>query len=251
MNKQNIAVVTGGSGFVGSAICSHLAKLNFIDRILILDIKKPAKRLDQKIDYLEMDLSDEGLGDVLHSHLENSNAEVSTLVHCAAFYGEMEGWDCPFEKESRRAWEKVFSVNTFSLFFLIQKLMRFQPAHQRLSLVNISSYYGSKAPNPALYQDLDMTNVCSYGASKAASEQIVRWMNGMFGQKVRGNSIALGGVFRSQAPRFLERYNATVPAARMAVEDEVGALVAFLADPARSDYVAGQTIYLDGGKSVW
>ena len=63
----------------------------------------------------------------------------------------------------------------------------------------ISSYYGSKAPNPTLYQDLEMTNVCSYGASKAASDQIVRWINGMFGQKVRGNSIALGGVSRGQA----------------------------------------------------
>ena len=54
--------------------------------------------------------------------------------------------------------------------------------------------------------------------------------------------------FPEGKPRFLERYNATVPAARMAVEDEVRLLVAFLADPARSDYIAGQTIYLDGSR---
>lgn len=251
MSRVKIAVVTGGSGHIGSAICSHLLALDCIDRVVVLDIKAPDKNLSGKIDFIKCDLSDENFVEHIAAYLDEADGDVSTLVHCAAFYGDMPGWDCSFEDETNEAWKKVFSINTFALFSLIQKLLFTGGQEQKLSLINISSYYGSKAPNPALYEGLAMTNVCSYGASKAASEQIVRWVSGMFGHRVRGNSIALGGIFRDQTEVFLQRYNATVPKRRMAFEDEVGSLVAFLADPMKSEYIVGQTIYLDGGKSIW
>jgi NAD(P)-dependent dehydrogenase (short-subunit alcohol dehydrogenase family) len=251
VDKLNIAIVTGGSGCVGSAVCQNLGALDFIDRVLVLDLKEPEQNASGNIDFLKTDLSDEVFVESLIKHLDKIEGHVVTLVHCAAFYGDMPGWDCSFEHETKKAWEKVFAVNTFSLFLLVQALLGRQLDGQRLTLINISSYYGSRAPNPALYAGLAMTNVCSYGASKAASEQVVRWLSGMFGDRVRGNSIALGGVFRDQPGKFLDRYNASVPAGRMAVEDEVGNLAAFLADPRKSAYVSGQTIYLEGGKSIW
>ena len=251
MSCLNIAIVTGGSGFIGTAVCHGLVTLSSIDRVAILDVKPPDANISEKIDFIESDLSEVEFTEDLRDYLECVGGRVSVVVHCAAFYGTMAGWDCDFEEESRAAWSKVFSTNTFSLFFLLQKLLGCDLTCPRLSLVNISSYYGSRAPNPSLYSGLDMTNVCSYGAAKAASEQIVRWVNGMFGDRVRGNSVALGGVYRNQHTEFLNRYNATLPGGRMAREKEVADLVAFLADSERSDYLAGQTIYLDGGKSSW
>jgi NAD(P)-dependent dehydrogenase (short-subunit alcohol dehydrogenase family) len=117
------------------------------------------------------------------------------------------------------------------------------------SIVNIGSLYASIAPIPALYDHIEppFTKPAAYGASKAAVVNLTRYFARLWGPYgVRVNALSPGGVRGGQDERFIQKYSARVPLARMAEpEDLVGALLFLVSDA--SAYVTGHELRVDGG----
>ena len=67
---------------------------------------------------------------------------------------------------------------------------------------------------------------------------------------VRCNAIAPGGVFSNQPNEFVTKLESLIPLGRMAEEDEYSGLIVFLCSDA-SSYINGETIVIDGGRSIW
>ncbi len=67
---------------------------------------------------------------------------------------------------------------------------------------------------------------------------------------IRVNSISPGGVFRNQPEAFVERYADRTPLRRMATEQDIRGIIAYLATDL-SEYVTGQNIVIDGGWGLW
>ena len=67
---------------------------------------------------------------------------------------------------------------------------------------------------------------------------------------VRVNAILPGGILRNQPKEFVERYVERTPLGRMANNDDIKGVIAYLASDL-SAYVTGEKILVDGGWTIW
>ena len=251
------ALITGGSGHVGKAAADTLLELGA--NVILLDrSKKSLHELHQKaysnstkVHTLACDLADkQAIIGAMESVATISGGKLNILINNAAFVGtdKLTGWCVPFEKQSIDTFNDCLNVNLSAPFLLSQlayELMKKQHYGSR-SIINISSIYGVVGPQMDLYEGTDMGNPAAYAASKAGLMQLTRWMAPSVAPHVRVNNIVLGGIERGQPESFLEKYNAKVPLARMATEEDIKGAIAYLSS-ALSSYMTGQSLFLDGG----
>ena len=99
------------------------------------------------------------------------------------------------------------------------------------TIINISSQYASRVPNPNLYASNSEVSPIQYNVAKAALNKITKELAVRFGErKIRVNCIEFGGV-EGQAPNFfVKNYNAKVPQGRMLKASECYGPVKMLLD---------------------
>jgi NAD(P)-dependent dehydrogenase (short-subunit alcohol dehydrogenase family) len=153
------------------------------------------------------------------------------------------------------ATRKVFDLNLFGSMLPVQI---FGPAILRSgggSIVNISSMTSEQV----------ITKVLGYSMAKAAVDNYTRWMSvelaNRFGEKIRMNAIAPGFFITHQNRALLTKPDGgltprgeavirNTPYKRFGEPEELcGALIWLLSDASR--FVTGQTVYVDGGFSVF
>lgn len=95
-----------------------------------------------------------------------------------------------------------------------------------------------------------MANPAAYSVSKGGLLQLTKWLATTLAPSVRVNAVSPGGIERNQDPRFIDRYCRRTPLARMAKEEDLVSMIAFLSGDAAS-YITGENIRIDGGWGVW
>jgi NAD(P)-dependent dehydrogenase (short-subunit alcohol dehydrogenase family) len=248
------AVVTGGAGPLGSALCAALAAAGA--RVVVVDKSGSgavATSLPGEAGHLGVDadlLDREQLAAVV-DQVERAGA-CDILVNNAAFTGTsgVSGYAVPFEEQTDEAFELALRLNLAVPFSLSRRLAPLLRAGGRGSIVNVASIYGIVGPNLNLYEGTAMGNPAAYGASKGGLIQLTRYLSTVLAPAVRCNAIAPGGIARGQAADFVSRYEALTPMGRMASEDDFRGVLVWLASDA-SAYVTGQVIAVDGGWTAW
>lgn len=254
------ALITGGSGHVGQAAADTLLELGA--KVILLD--RDAQSLEElttnkykdsgNIYSIVCDLASESaIREAIKSVAAITNDRLNILINNAAFVGtdKLTGWCVPFEQQAIDTFNDCLNVNLSAPFLLSQlafELMKNQEQGPK-SIINISSIYAVVGPRMALYEGTDMGNPAAYAASKAGLMQLTRWMSANVAPVVRVNNIVLGGIERGQPESFLTKYNANVPLARMATEEDVKGAIAYLSSDL-SSYMTGQSLFLDGGWTV-
>lgn len=159
------------------------------------------------------------------------------------------------EDVSEQDLRAVLDVNVIGTFLATQVFGSAMLSAGGGSIVNIGSIYASLSPDPRLYDHLPMSppflKPPAYGASKAAVVNMTKYFAvhwAPFG--VRVNTLSPGGVAGDQDPVFVEKYASRVPMGRMAVPDDLGGPLLFLASSA-SSYVTGIDLRVDGGFGAW
>ena len=117
------------------------------------------------------------------------------------------------------------------------------------NIINLASIYGELGPDWSIYEGTNIANPAAYSASKGGIIQLTKWLATSYAPYIRANAISPGGIFRDQPKSFVNKYSKRVPLGRMATEEDLKGVIAFLASDAAS-YVTGQTIRVDGGLSV-
>ena len=232
------AVVTGGAGGIGRAICADLAAQGA--RVLVADRDLPAAReaaasLKGDCEAVGVDLEDPA--DIARFAAGTGHADI--LVHNAGV-----GIVGPFVDSDPDHWELMWRVNLRAPMLLTRALLPAMTERGWGRLVFISSD-GARAGSGG---------EGAYAATKA----------GLFGfAKTLAREAARGGVTSNVVcpgptdtpmartvseghPGLLDKLARQIPLRRLGRPDDVAGIVAFLCTD-RAEYITGQTISVSGG----
>ena len=144
-------------------------------------------------------------------------------------------------------WRKVLDVNLTGAFLFAQAAGREMLERGYGRIVNVSSVSG-------LQSSADGPHYVGYAASKAGLFGLTRELAATWGrQGVRVNAIAPGFFHSRLTEGIIEHAEASIkaraPLARVGREGELKGVAVFLASDA-SNYITGQTIVVDGGRTI-
>ncbi len=248
------ALVAGGAGHVGLAVCETLVELGA--RVVVLDYDSASCRratsLTGVVLAVPCDLADESKTRRAVRETTRRLGGLDILIHAAAFVGttKMAGWAEPFARQSTKAFDAALRVNLTSAFTLIQEASPALALSGKGSVILFSSIYGLLGSDINLYAGTKMANPAGYGASKGGLVQLTRHLATVLAPRVRVNAISPGGIERGQHKSFQKRYVTRTPLARLAVEEDLKGAVAYLSSDL-SAYVTGHNLVVDGGWTAW
>lgn len=141
-------------------------------------------------------------------------------------------------------WDKVMDVQIKYVFFMGQAVAKHMVANNiKGKIINIAS----------LNSELGLKNMVAYVGAKGGIRQITKAMANELSEYGIGVNAIGPGYFETemtkplfQDPENVKRFMARIPAKKIGVPEDLIGTAVFLASHA-SDYVVGQTIYVDGG----
>lgn len=254
------AIVTGGAGHLGSAICETLMELG--GNVSVLDIDRES--CEGKAEELNsagfrgsahpftVDLMDEEATRLAIRFSREAMGSIDILVHSAAFVGttEAEGWAVPFEDQKTAAWDAAMRVNLTSAMVMAQECKPIFHENGKGSIILIGSIYGVVGPDNSLYEGTAMVTPAGYAASKGGLLQLGHYLSAILGPQIRVNTVTMGGIYRNQDECFVDRYAQRTPLKRMGTEEDIKGAIAYLASDL-SAYVTGSNLHVDGGWTAW
>ena len=239
-----IALVTGGIGGIGSAICLELADRGFKVVAGYYPAEKDLAEAWQKKQAAEGREFEIAAGDV--SSFEDSQkmaqdivsrvGPIDVLVNCAGITR-----DKTFRKMEPEQWRAVLSTNLDSLFNVTRQVVDGMTERGWGRIVNISSVNGQRG-------QFGQTN---YSAAKAGAHGFTMALAQEVARKgVTVNTISPGYIATEMTQAIAEDVRAQivaqVPMARMGTPEEVAYLVGILCDD-RAGYITGANYEVNGG----
>ncbi|AKS43366.1 3-oxoacyl-ACP reductase FabG [Wenzhouxiangella marina] len=236
------ALVTGGSGDLGQAICRRLAGEGLE---LIVHAASRLERAEQTAEAIraeggraqavQFDLADAEATAAAMTAL-TAEAPIGIVVHNAGLHQ-----DAPMAGMSEDAWRRVMAVNLDGFFRVVQPTLLGMSRLRFGRVIAISSVAAR----------LGNRGQANYAAAKAGLHgAILSLSREMAGRGLSFNTIAPGLIDTGMIEA--EQIEATlplIPAGRIGQPDEVAALVAFLCRD-EAAYINAQMIGIDGGMAA-
>jgi len=146
----------------------------------------------------------------------------------------------PIDDISEEHWEKLVGSNLKGPLFLIQGLKQ-KLKESKGSIINITDTNLSKG----------VANYSIYSAAKAGLESITKGLARELAPEIKVNAIAPGAMLEPPDVTWTEEQKnkviESIPLKRMGSEKDIAEAVNFLA---HSQYITGQIIKVDGGRSL-
>ncbi len=240
---KGVALITGASGEIGSAIACTLAKSGY-DLILhyhrnenkIKEVKQVCYSYNIKAFTMQGDLSN--IYDItrMYEALKALNLYPSVLINALgqSHYGLIQ--DVTFED-----WQRIVHTNIMSAYFCVQQAIPSMIKNKYGRIINLSSVWGNVgAANEVLYS---MTKGAINTLTKALAKELAP-------SGITVNAIAPGVVMSKMMSNFsneeIDDLKEMMPMKRFATSEEIAESVLYLLSE-HAGYITGQIITIDGG----
>ncbi len=241
-----VALVTGGSSGIGRAIALFLAEAG----AAVVHVARKEDELKRAVQDAE---NINGKAAYVCSDVSDIDGLAETAEKAASFFGPpdilVNGAGINLRQSwadiSSESWDRQLTINLKAPFFLARHLIGSMQEKRWGKIINIASLQSERA----------FPNSIAYGASKGGIVQLTRAMAEAWSANESGITCnAIGpGFFKTGLTSSLYENDQVIDAlARQTIIgrngklDDLKGITLFLASPA-SDYLTGQTIYLDGG----
>jgi NAD(P)-dependent dehydrogenase (short-subunit alcohol dehydrogenase family) len=233
--KGKLALVAGGYGGIGAAICRGLAKAGAKVIVAGRDLRK-ASSLARKIngEALQLDVRDTPS---IERALKPFR-RIDLFVNCAGVSREQT-----LDEVSEAAWDEVLDTNLKAAMFLAQAVARRQKrGAKQVQLLSVRAQLGLRG-----------RGYSTYCASKGGLVMLVKQHASELGPRgICVNGVAPTVVRTEMGAHWLKNpktrawLKERIPLGRVAETEDVVGAVLFFCSPA-TDYVTGQILYVDGG----
>jgi NAD(P)-dependent dehydrogenase (short-subunit alcohol dehydrogenase family) len=243
------AVVIGGAGVLGGALCAGLAQAGA--KIIVADVTDDGckarvaalEKLGGKADYCLVDVtSRKSIEDLLAKSVEKAG-RINILVNCA---GVNAGTD--FLDATDADWDRILTINLKGTFMACQIFGKHMIDQGGGSIVNMGS----------VTSHLPLSRVFAYSASKAGVLNLTRNVAHDFATKgVRVNAICPGFFPAEQNRKVLtpERVDSIMrhtPMKRFGEPEELVGALLLLVSPKAGSFITGAPMNIDGGfTGIW
>ena len=257
--KGKTALLTGGAGYLGSAIAKGLASYGAHVIVWARNAEKMHCLVKEiaaaggSAEYRKVDLFSE---DELNTAIQEFSCEKLNILINNAYMGGGGTTEVSSESDFRNAYHITAIVAYQILKGLLPQLRNaLRSSGVGASVINIGSMYGMVSPDISVYETPKGTNPPFYGAAKAALLQLTKYWACEFGREgIRVNSLSFGPfpntTVQAENPEFCSKLAQKVPLKRIGQANEVVGGVVFLASDAAS-FVNGTNIVIDGGWNAW
>jgi len=238
------AVVIGGAGVLGGALCRGLARAGA--HVIVADLTEDGcraradelEKLGGKAGYCLVDVtSGESIENLLAATLRRTG-RADILVNCAGV-----NFGSPFLEHPEDQWDRILAINLKAVFRACQVFARHMVDHGGGSIVNIGS----------VTSHLPLSRVFAYSASKAGVLNLTRNIAHEFGARgLRVNAICPGFFPAEQNRKLLdeervENIMRNTPMRRYGEPEELLGALLLLVSPTAGSFITGTHINVDGG----
>lgn len=243
--SKRVALVTGGMGGIGTAVCRRLAAAN--GNVVVANCLPGYEKRDEWLAAMRA----EGFDNVFAAE-----GDVADFESCSDMVGEIESQIGPIDilvngagivrdnmlrKMSPSDWLAVINTNLNSAFNVTKHLIDGMCERGWGRIVNLSSVNGQRGQFGQTNYSAAKAGI--HGFAKALAQEVVR-------KGVTVNSVSPGYVetdmVRAIRPDVLERIVAGIPMGRLAKPEEVAGLIAYLTSE-EAGYITGANIAINGG----
>ena len=245
--SKRVAIVTGGAGELGRAICERLATAGC--RVAAMDIvtdsersvawAEDCRRRGREVMLVAGDVTDFDASAAAVASVVQQLGPVDILVNCAGITR-----DATLRKMVPEKWQAVLRTNLDSVFNVTRQVIEGMTDRGFGRVVNISSLNGQKG----------QFGQCNYSAAKAGMHGFTMAVAQEVARKgVTVNTVSPGyldtAMVRTVPEDILKGIVAQIPAGRLGKPEEIAATVAFLVSDDGA-FINGANIAVNGGQHM-
>ena len=236
-----VVLITGSSSGIGAATAHRFAAAGatvVVNSATSVDAGRAVAAELPDATYVQADVSDEAdctrlVGEVVATH-----GRLDVLVNNAGTTAVIPHGD--LDAATPEVWRRIFDVNVIGTWQLTVAAVPHLRAAGQGQVVNVSSLAGSRPVGSSI----------PYACSKAAVSHMTRLLANTLGPDIRVNAVGPGLVdtpWTEDWTMVREFVRAQAPMQRSATPDDVAEVILGLA---RSSYVTGEVVLIDGGLNL-
>ncbi|MDM0032009.1 glucose 1-dehydrogenase [Variovorax sp. J22P271] len=252
MSEFKVALVTGAGSGVGLETVALLHGNGYATVVLDIDsaaAQAQARRLDPQghsAMAVACDVCDDAQVREITADMLRRWGRIDVLINNAG----LPQANLPFDQVDDAQWQRVWGVNVMGIVNLARAVVPAMRESKAGAIVNVTSVAGVRARG----------GLSAYCAAKAAAISLTQTLAlELAPQGIRVNAVAPGSLATPMFDKFLQpgeswdaamqRYVPQIPVGRLGTPAEIAQAVVWAATQA-PDFMTGQTLMVDGGRSL-
>jgi glucose 1-dehydrogenase len=261
--KGQTVIVTGSSSGIGKACAIYFGGLG---ANVVVNYHSDENGAN---DSLEKIKAGGGDGITVQADVSKEEEVISMLEQTIEKFGRLDVMvsnaglqvDSPFLEMTTKQWQKVIDVNLTGQFICIREaakqFVKQSPEENKGKAVNTGLAIGKIVMMSSVHDVIPWAGRVNYAASKGGVSMMMKSVSQELAPyKIRVNSISPGAIKTAinkavwSKQESLNDLMDLIPYRRIGTPEDVAKAVAWLASD-ESDYVNGETLYIDGGMTLY